>query len=281
MRIYWSDFERMRDGKVQSINFALSYQLNPTIMFGAGLNILNSETDDSQRLSRIGFFDLLDGPNSFRFSYDTLNVFTTGISEFSGTSINLGAIFEFEHISLGVNLTSPYTITRKWNYQTTTGNATSAEQVTTTGEDKMKVPLSYAFGLSIMPVESFRLAVDIKQKNYGDAEFVLSQPDSNQRSFINQTVLSFGFEYSAFDFLAILGGYRHQTELFVPDGGATKDEGPDINAWSIGLSFRTDFGIFDLAYVISNMKYYDSYFSNTNYVKESLDRMLLAYTYAF
>ena len=281
VRIYWSDFERVRDGKVQSIDFALSYQLNPNIMFGLGINVLNSETDDSQRLARIGYFDLIDGPNSFRFSYDTLIVSTSGVSEFSGTSFNLGAILEFEHISFGVNVTSPYTITRKWNYQTTTRNATSAETESISGEDKMEIPLSFALGLSIMPVNSFRFAVDVKQKNYGDAEFVYAQPDSSLRTFVDQTIMSFGFEYSPFDFLAILGGYRHQTEVFVPDGAATKDEGPDINAWSLGLSLRTRFGIFDLAYVTTSMKYYDSYFSNTNYVSESLDRMLVGYTYTF
>jgi opacity protein-like surface antigen len=277
VRINWSDFERKRDGEVQSINFTISYEVNTNVMFGAGVNLLSSETDDAQSLSRVGYFDLIDGPNSFRFSYDTLNVSTTGISKFSGTSFDLGAIVEFEHFSLGVNLTSPYTITRKWDYRTTTDSETENRS----GEDEMKVPLSYAIGVSVMPVKSFRLSVDYKQKNYGDNEFVYAQPDSTNRSFIDQTALSFGFEYAAFDFLSILGGYRHQTEIFTPDGAALKDEGPGIHSWSIGLSVRTNFGIFDLAYVTTNMKYYDSYFSNTNYVTETLDRMLLGYTYTF
>ncbi len=278
VRIVWSDFERMREGDVQTINIAFSYELNANVMFGAGVNLLSSETDETQSLSRIGYFDLLDGPNSFRYSYDTLNVSSAGVSEFSGTSFNLGAIVEFEHISLGVNVTGPYTITRKWTQQITSGNATDSNTENLTGEDEMKIPLSYAIGVSLMPVESFRLAFDVKQKNYSDAEFLYSQPDSTNRSWVDQTILSFGFDYAAFEFLSIMGGYRHQTEIFVPDGAALKDEGPDISSWSFGLSFRTNFGVFDLAYVTTSMKYYDSYFSNTNYVTESLDRMLFAYT---
>jgi hypothetical protein len=281
VRLNWSDFERVRDGAVQSIKFALSYQLNPNYMFGVGVNLLSSETDDQQRLARVGYFDLIDGPNSFRFSYDTLFTSAQGTSEFSGTSFNLGALVEFEHISFGVNITSPYTITRQWNYQTTSGNASGSITEATSGEDKMDVPLSYAVGVSILPVKVFRLAVDFKQKNYGDAEFVYSRPDSTYRSFVDQTELSFGVEYKPFEFLSIMGGYRQQTEVFIPDGAATKDEGPAIESWSVGLSFRTNFGILDLAYVTTSMKYYDSYFSNTNYVTESLDRMLFGYTYSF
>jgi hypothetical protein len=278
VRIVWSDFERKRDGNVQSINLSLSYQLDENWMFGAGINLMSSETDDAQRNSRVGYFDLVDGPNSFRFSYDTLNVSTTGVSEFSGTSFNLGAIVQFEHISVGFNLTSPYTITRKWTQQTTTSTATNTETENISGEDEMKIPLSYAFGITVRPVESFRLALDVKQKNYGDTEFVYARADSTNRSWVDQTVFGFGVDYAAFDFLSILGGYRYQTAVFVPDGAATKDEGPDTNSWSLGLSFRTGFGTFDVAYVSTTMKYYDSYFSNTNYVKESLDRFLLAYT---
>jgi long-subunit fatty acid transport protein len=281
VRIVWSDFERTRDGEVQSINFALGYQLNSNLMLGAGINLLSSKTDDTQYLARIGYFDLVDGANSFRFSYDTLTVSTSGTSEFSATSFNLGAIFAVEHFSLGVNLTSPFTVTRKWTYQTVTETATSRETGAINGEDEMKIPLSYAFGLSIIPVESFRLAIDLKQKNYGDAEFVYAQPDSANRNWVDQKVLSIGFEYIPFDFLSVLGGYRHQTAVFVPDGAATRDEGPDINAWSVGLSVRTKFGIFDAAYVATSMKYYDSYFSNTNYVSDTLDRMLIGYKYIF
>jgi hypothetical protein len=234
-----------------------------------------------QRLSKIGYFDLVDGSNSFRFGYDTLNVSVSGKSDFSATSINLGAILQFDHFSLGVNLTSPYTMVRKWNYTTTTSNVTGSDNETTSGEDEMKVPLSYAFGISIRPVESVRFSIDLKQNNYGSAEFSFAQPDSSSRSWVDQTALSFGFAYSPVDFISILGGYHYRTEVFTPDGAATKDEGPAVYGYSFGLSFKTDYGVLDLAYVIRNMKYYDSYYSNTNYVSESQTRFLAGYTLSF
>ena len=281
VRIHWSDFERIREGNIQSVNFALGYELSQNISLGLGVDFMNSETDDSQRLSRIGYFDLLDGANSFRFSYDTLNVATAGISKFSGTSFNLGAMFNFEHFSFGVNLTSPYTLTRKWNYKTTTGDANGSNTVTTNGQDEMKVPLSYAIGISLRPVESFRISIDLKQNNYGDAEFTYAKPDSFRHGWVDQTVVGFGFEYAPFDFLSILGGYRYQTEVYTPDGAALKDEGPGISSFSFGVSLKTDYGVFDLAYVIRNMKYYDAYYINTNYVTESLSRLYAGYTFTF
>lgn len=281
VRINWSDFERVREGDIRSINFALGYELNENISFGLGLNFMSSETDDYQRLSRTGYFDLVNQANSFRFGYDTLDVSVSGKSEFSATSINLGAILQFEHLSLGVNLTSPYTLVRKWNYTTTTSDVNGSNNQITGGEDEMKVPLSYAFGISLRPVESVRFSIDIKQNNYGDAEFSYAQPDSLSRSWVDQTTMGFGFAYSPVGFLSILGGYQYQTEVFTPDGAATKDEGPALYSYSFGLSFKTDYGIFDLAYVFRNMKYYDSYYSNTNYVSESLSRMLVGYTFAY
>jgi len=281
VRMYWSDYERKREGNLQTIHFALSYELTQNLALGLGLNLMSGRTDDFQRLSRIGYFDLVNEANSFRFSYDTLEVSTNGTSDFNGTSFNLGAVLEFEHFNFGFNLTGPYTITRKFDYATTTADLNGSETGAVNGEDRMKVPLSYAFGLSLKPVESFRFSIDFNQNNYGDAEFSYAVPDSFRHGWVDQTALGFGFAYTPFNFLTVLGGYRHMTEVFAPDGAATRDEGPARDSFSLGLSINTNFGIIDLAYVMSSMKYYDAYYSNSNYVTESLSRLLVGYTFKF
>ena len=70
-------------------------------------------------------------------------------------------------------------------------------------------------------------------------------------------------------------------QTFIPDGAAIKDKGPDANSYSVGASINLFFGRIDLAYQLKVLKYYDSYFSNTNYAFEKSSNILIGYTYIF
>lgn len=87
-------------------------------------------------------------------------------------------------------------------------------------------------------------------------------------------------EYKMFSFLSIMAGYRSVPEVFIPDGAAIKDRGPISNSYNIGLSVNTFLGCFDIAYEYRSMKYYDSYYSNANYVFERTTNILIGYTYS-
>ena len=79
-----------------------------------------------------------------------------------------------------------------------------------------------------------------------------------------------------------MAGYRYTTETFVPDGAAIKDRGPAATSYTLGASIKLfQMGRLDITYVIQHLKYYDSYFSNTNYVFESLDNFLFGYAIDF
>ena len=64
--------------------------------------------------------------------------------------------------------------------------------------------------------------------------------------------------------------YRIRPDIFVPDGAAIRDRGPDHESLTAGLRIQIPFGWLDLALERRRMKYYDSYFSNTNFVNGSL-----------
>ncbi len=280
MRVYWSDYERERTGTIWNITSAVALELNKHIKLGLGFTKIAGETDDMQGLGRVGYFDLVDA-NVFRFSYDTLNTQTTGSSKFSALSFNIGTIFEFDHISLGLKITPPYTYKRKWDYTTITTDQTNSDTENTSGEDEMTVPLSYAIGISFSPVKQFRIAFDLQNTNYSHSEFTFANNDTTHRGWVDQLMIGIGIEYKPWDWLSLLGGYRNLPEVFVPDGAAIKNRGPYAESISLGLSVKTLFGWFEVAYEIRRMKYYDSYFSNTNYVMETLDRVLVGYTAAF
>jgi hypothetical protein len=76
-----------------------------------------------------------------------------------------------------------------------------------------------------------------------------------------------------------MAGYRNKTSLFVPDGAAVKDQGPNIKTYTMGLSLQMEMIQFDLAYEFRNMTYYDSYFSNTNYNSQTYSNILMGFTF--
>jgi hypothetical protein len=280
VRVYWSDYERQRFGSLWNFSFAVATKLNKHFNLGLGFTSTTGKTDDFQGLGRIGYFDLV-AANVFRFSYDTLSTQTAGSSKFSALSFNVGAILEFEHVSMGLKITPAYTIKRKWDYATVTENQTNSTTKSLSGEDKLTFPFSYAIGISFSPVKSFRVAIDLQSTNYSQADFNFAIPDSTHRDWVDQKIIGIGIEYKPWDWLSLLGGYRNLPEVFVPDGAAIKDRGPYAESFTLGFSLKAPYGWFDVAYENRRMKYYDSYYSNTNYVLETLDRLLVGYTVTF
>lgn len=278
VRITWSDYERQRTGPLRTISAALSFALNEQVSFGLSYNRLSGETEEFQSLNRIGNIDLVQGIQIYKFSYDTLNVQTAGVSDFSASNLNLGTIVKFGKLSLGANFTPGYTITRDWNSTTTTATADSVGTESASGSDKLKVPFSYAVGFNLNPHERFRIAFDIEHRPYSKSEFTLNREDETLRSWADQTSFRVGMEVKPLSNLSLLAGYRNIPQVFIPDGAADNENGPENEFYTIGASLGISFFRLDAAYEFGSMKYYDVYFSNTNFAYEKSNNLLLGIT---
>ncbi len=170
---------------------------------------------------------------------------------------------------------------RDWSNVRTISDSSGTKSENLSGVDEIKLPVGYSFGLSFNPVDEFTIAFDLEKSSYSKSEVTLAAPDSNFRNLTDQTIIRVGAEYKVNDFLSILAGYRNTSALFVPDGAAITDEGPSSTNYSGGLSLNFFFGRFDFAYERRIMKYFDSYFSNTNYVTETYNNFLFGYTFTF
>lgn len=281
VKVNWYDYTRTKKGDLKQITFAVSSQVTNYLSLGLGVNILNGESDDFYSLNKIGYFNLIGGANSFKFSYDTLNTSVSGLSKYSGVYLNLGAVIKLNRINIGIKINTPYTLKREWDYQTSTSNSDTSSLGNLKGTDELEFPISYALGISFNPIDDFRLAFEIERANYSKAEFNLANPDSTLNNWADQTFIRFGVEYNVYDFITILAGYSNKTELFIPDGAAIKNKGPNATTYSFGLSLDFDIGRFDFAYQTRTMKYIDSYFSNTNYSTETYNNLLAGYTFTF
>ena len=279
LRINWYNYERERTGPLTNISSALSVALNNHLKLGLGINILSGKTDDFHALKKIGYFDLVEGYNVYRFSYDTSNVITKGSSSYAAAQFNIGAIVNLGKLNLGANFTLPYKIKREYDYTIETFTPDTTNIINYSNNDEMKIPFSFAFGLSINPISKFTIAFDLKHRPFKNAEFILAANDSTHRDWIDQTSFGIGVEYKPFDFLSILGGYKNIPQVFIPDGAAIKDRGPEADCYTMGISAKIPYGRLDIAYEIRILKYYDVYYSNTNWAYESFKNISFGYTF--
>ncbi|MFC2084551.1 OmpP1/FadL family transporter [Bacteroidota bacterium] len=276
--VNWSQFLRYRSGSLNSVNAGIAYSISENLNVGVGLNVTWGETDDFQSLKLVGAFDLIR-ENRFRFSYLDTYYKVEGTSEYSSTNFNLGAIFKLEKFSFGIKVDLPYTIERKWNYTEFYQDSISSSTDPKNGIDEFDIPAIFNLGVNFKPVDNFLMAVDYEYAPYSETEFKLSEEDPTLREWADRHIIRFGLEYSPYDFLSLLGGYRNIPVPFIPDGAAVKDRGPDADSYTFGISLNILHGRFDFAYEIRVLKYYDSYYSNTNYVTENYSNLLFGYTF--
>lgn len=277
----WFDFSRIRTGSLNQITFGVAADLFPFLKLGVSANIINGESDDFHGLNKIGYFSLIGGANSFKFSYDTLNTTESGTSKYSALKFSFGTVFSLNRINIGIQLNTPYTLEREYNLTKVIAKKSGNQTIQLTGTDKAKYPLGIAVGINFKPIDDFILAFDLENTPYSKTEFEMSSPDSTLNRYADQTIVRLGMEYKVLDYLSILAGFRNEPKLFIPDGSAEKESGPNSKFYTVGASLDFFFGRIDFAFEYNVMKYYDSYFSNTNYVTEKFTNIMFSYTYTF
>ncbi len=297
--VNWYNFVRQRSGEADLLTFGIGYHLSDQLSLGLSLQSLAASTDDSQMLDRVGYFRLAD-ENEFSFSYDTLLSTISGKSEFTAKSITLGALINREIISFGIAYTFPFKISRIWDYsyQVETPD-TSIIYRTNIGKqtDNLRIPGQWVFGFSIKPhdmlnfyfdldygafsqseLELYIPAADTLTINPADSSYHIPWSDSTSRNWVDRIILRSGLEYTPIKMLSILIGYQYQPQVFVPDGQAFSDQGPVAQGFTVGLRFNLQrFGSFACIYTNQSIKYYDSYYSNTNYAYNSISKIFLTY----
>ncbi|PKL88163.1 MAG: hypothetical protein CVV23_11570 [Ignavibacteriae bacterium HGW-Ignavibacteriae-2] len=278
--INWSRFTRERSGVINNITAAIAYDLSEYLNIGLGFNYRWGNSDDSQSLVKIGQFNLFR-ENRFRFTYLDGSTATTGTSDYDYSNIFVGIQTHFKNFSVGIKMDLPYTINRDWNYTTTIKDSVSLSTQSTSGTDEYEIPATFSVGVKYAPIDNFNLAIDYDYQPFSEAKAKLSSPDETFHKWTDKNVIKVGMEYKPSDFLTLLGGYRSIPSTFIPDGAAIKDEGPVANSYTFGCSLSFFFGRFDIAYEIRNLRYYDSYFSNTNYVTETYNNLLFGYQIGF
>ena len=297
--IKWYNFERERNGMADILTMGIGYDYSDNISVGFRFESLKASSEDSQFLDRIGYFQLAD-QNEFSFSYDTLLSTITGKSVFKATRFTMGLIIQREIISMGLSLTAPSTISRTWDYDYSISTQdTSSNYKPDLGEktDNLNLPGQLTFSLGFEPRSSLSFFCDIDYSPFSKSDFDLystgydtlniQQADSSyyvpwsgysHQKWVDRTIFSIGIEYKPFKLLSFMVGYKYQPELFVPDGQAFSDQGPVLQSYTMGFQINlNNYGSISVMTNNSSLKYYDSYFSNTNYAYGSAQNYFISY----
>lgn len=282
--VQWYRYGRMREGRLQTIRAAFSYKVNENLQLGVGVKYFWGNTDDYLGLNHFATISLMNQnlySITLRSGLDT----SFGTSKFKSLTTTIGAIVSYSRFNLGVSLNLPYTMTRDWNYTQIRNYQVNGIDTTVvsnpTGQDKMKMPVSFTIGINYEATKKLTMACDVEVTPYGASDFELAQQDSFYHSPVNQTILRIGIEYRPMKMLSLAAGYRIIPTSYVPDGAAIHNKGSVATSYTFGAGLQFFFGRIDLIYEFYNLKYYDSYYSNTNYNTELSNRMTAGYTYSF
>lgn len=279
VRMNWYDYIRERKGSALAVDFGFGMEILPWLSWGFSLEFLSGKSSDSQSKEKTGYFDIYD-ENMFMFSYDTLHTLYQGTSRFSALKSGIALLIEREFISVGLNINLPYSIKRTFSYVKTVTDTAAAVSIDVIGEESVKIPAGFDLGFAMRPIDKFTVTIDISQTAYHNAAWSFdSALEEAQREWVKQEVLAFGAEINPIAGLFLRAGYRSATQVFVPDGAAIRTKGPQKTTWSLGGGYNLGkYGEIDIAYLIGNLKYYDQYFSNINYVNDKSGRLIIGYS---
>lgn len=282
LRMNWYDFERYREGALLTLNTGLGVELFPWLSLGLGFEYTSGESDDSQVMDKIGYFDLFH-ENQFMYSYDTLRTEYTGMSEFLSFKSFAGFLLNLERLSVGLNVRLPYTLKRDFAYDLSITDTIGTQLSSVKGSDDVKIPAGFDLGFSLKPTDRILVTLDYSLVPYHNASWNYDPVmNPNPREWVKQSSIRFGAEVNALSWMTFRGGYNVTSQVFVPDGAAVVHKGPERIIWSLGTTFSAGkLGWIDVACELNTLKYYDQYFSNTNYVTDTSTRWMIGYGIKF
>jgi hypothetical protein len=278
--IHWYRYKRQREGTMNYLHFALAYQVFDNLQVGIRSKVVWGKTNDNLGLSKYGSFWLYD-QNIFGFRYEDGLDTTYGTSKFSSMNFSLGVLYSFSKFKIGGQLTLPYTLTRKWDYTDSSKSWYATSKSLSSGEDKLKMPFGYSFGVSYTPLSKITLSFDYEKIPYGEAEKDIVRKDKYYQDLVNQYIMRFGLEYRPYKFLSLSAGYKNTSQIYSPDGAADRSNGPVATGYSCGAAYISIYGRLDVTFTYSTLRYYDSYYTNTNYAAEFTNNIIVGYTINF
>lgn len=277
----WFRYSRERTDPLYEMNLALAFELWKGLRIGLGYASVSGETSDFIDMQKVGDVLWINAGN-YSFSYDTLDYRIEGSSTFEESRFKLGFQWAFDKFTFGASSTLPHELSRSWSYSVDSLSSDTSISNQFTGNDILQLPTTTRLGINIQTSERLSLYFDGGYNPYSQATFDYSdqifEGDTTRLTWVDQINFNLGFAYRIINPLTIMAGYQSQPQVFIPNRAAFREKGPEMEGFSTGFSYELPWARLDAAYLFRNLKYYDSWESNLNYVTKTEKHLLLGVT---
>ncbi|MEX2116996.1 MAG: hypothetical protein WEB37_08910 [Bacteroidota bacterium] len=251
----WYQYIQSREGAIRGYGGAVSAGWDEIgFSFGISGMILNGSSDDFESLvsrGRLTFYS-----NAFRLDSVYSRTTSTGTSDYEGEEFTLNAVYLGRFVRIAATATLPMEIRRIYSMETSTDSTGIPIVTSSTGRDRIQIPLRATVSLVLMPRENLTLGLEYKTRPYASAVY-RSAAGVESSPWLSSSIVRIGAEYRPLDWLSLRGGLRGQSEVFQPDGNPIEGEPVTFSVYTAGFGVNYAGVRFNLAYEYGRMKYQD------------------------
>jgi opacity protein-like surface antigen len=266
----WYQYIQERDGSIKGYGAAVSAKPMENLALGLSAVVLSGRTDDLEMRVARGMMTFY--ANSLRLSKNGNTSFQkTATSDYKGFELTLGGTYSGKNFTFGFSVKPPTTITRSYTTTIITDSVTTLSQVSyrvdslhaittssVSGEDKMELPWRGTVGVSINVSEKLTVGLEYEIRSYASALFT-DAAGAESNPWLSGSGWHAGAEFRAYDWMAIRGGAREETEVYEPTANAIRGEAPRYTVYTAGLGFSYMGIQLNIAYEYGDMGYVDTW----------------------
>ncbi len=266
LSVQWYQYLRQREGFIKGYGLALSGSPSKELTFGLSALVLDGSTDDYEQHTGRG--TLIFFANWFRLDSVYSHVKRVGTSDYKGQEYTFSGIFRGRNISVGFSVKPPMTITRSFTATIVTDTTGAPFSAVVSGEDKIKLPWRGTVGLSLQLRENLILGLEYEIRSFASAVYT-SESGTESNPWLSASILHFGAQYTANDWLLFRGGMRKQAEVFETEGNPLIGDPVSYTIYSAGCGLVFSGVHVNLSYEYGLMKYDDVWQTNVNLNNDS------------
>lgn len=277
--VQWSTFERERTGALYAISPAIAVEIGTGFHLGLRVSRIWGQSTDRQTQINVGSFVLREDAHDYSHGPLTGLNRWSGTSEYTGWATAAGLLWEQRVITVGVLYQLPATVARTFNQSGThAAPGESGSDFIRLGTDYIGLPGKITAGVSLRPVSSLMLAVDVFHQDYEQMEVSsarYAEPDWGVSRGVRV-----GLEWEPGQDLLIRGGFRRDPRPFRITGFGLLGQTATGDAFSVGLGYPLGGIVLDVAYEFQRLLYQDRWESNVDYNRVRQHNLFFQLSYA-
>jgi opacity protein-like surface antigen len=277
-RVNWYQTIHSREGNLHSIGGALSINITQNISAGVTAKYITGSTDDiDQTLGRGVIWFMSSGANVNKVTLNSIRLDSVdykssivGKSDYTGYEGAISAAYRGKDVTIGVSVTLPTEIERKFNGTTTSYTnktkdyaAVPYSSVSTSITQKMDLPIKGSIGLGMQVRSNVYIAAEYEYDPYSKADLKTNGVTTNP--WLDATSFHLGIKWEPVEHYSLRFGYRRQSDVFQAQYSAFDNQPVSYIAYSAGIGVQLMKRLeLNAAYEFYEQKYEDTWVDNSN-----------------